>query len=74
MSIIKMISYYDQKGQGYDLYLPLIGTGMSRANLSYQESYDLIISILLDNKNRISGNINIVIQPDVMKTLNVREE
>lgn len=44
-AINNLIDYYDQKGQGYNLYLPLIGTGMSRANLSYQESYNLIINI-----------------------------
>ncbi len=64
-AIQNLIVYYDQKGQGYDLYLPLIGTGMSRANLNYQESYNLIVSIFLENKDRISGKINIVIQPEV---------
>lgn len=73
-AIEKLIIHYDQKGQGYDLFLPLIGTGMSRANLNFQESYDLIVSTLLENKNRISGKINIVIQPEVMKTIKIGKE
>ena len=73
-AIEKLTVYYDQKGQGYDLYLPLIGTGMSRANLNYQESYDLIVETLLENRNRISGKINIVIQSEVMKTIKIGKE
>lgn len=68
-AINNLIAYYDQKGQGYNLYLPLIGTGMSRANLNYQESYNLIASIFLENKKRISGKISIVIQPEVIKNI-----
>lgn len=73
-AIEKLTVYYDQKGQGYDLFLPLIGTGMSRANLNYQESYDLIVETLLKNRIRISGKINIVIQPEVMKTIKIGKE
>ena len=73
-AVEKMVCYYNRKGQGYDLYLPLIGTGMSRANLSYQESYDLIVATLLENKDKISGRISIVIQPEVMKMINVGKE
>lgn len=68
-AIEKMIQYYDRKGQGYALYLPLVGTGMSRACLNYQESFDLIVSTLLKNRNRLSGKINIVIQPDTIKNI-----
>ncbi len=73
-AIKMMVGYYDKKGQGYDLYMPLIGTGMSRAYLSYQESYDLIVNTLLEKRNQISGKINIVIQPDVIQTLNIGKE
>lgn len=73
-AIEELVCYYDKKGQGYDLYLPLIGTGMSRADLSYQESYDLIVDTLMKNKNRISGKINIVIQPGIIGTINIGKE
>lgn len=38
----KLLAFYDEHGQGYDMYLPLAGTGMSRAGLSHGESFDLI--------------------------------
>ena len=74
IAIEKMINYYDNKGQGYELYLPLLGTGMSRANMNNQESFDLIISTLLNNKCRISGGINIVIQKETIDTIRVEKE
>ncbi len=69
-----LMSYYDTKGQGYDIYIPLMGTGRSRANLSNQESLDLITSTLLKNKNLLHGKVNIVILPEVMEKIIVRKE
>ena len=73
-AIRKMIEHYDIKGQGYDLYMPLMGTGLSRAGLDYQESLNLIIKTLLENKKKIHGGINIVILPDIIEKLNVNKE
>lgn len=73
-AVEKMVEYYDQKGQGYDIYIPLIGTGMSRAGFGHQESLDFIIQTLLDQREKIHGEVNIVIQPNVMKGLTIWEE
>lgn len=73
-AILCMLDYYDKKGQGYDLYMPLIGTGMSRAGLSYQQAFDLIIDTLLLNKHLIQGKINITVQPKIMNNIKVRKD
>ena len=70
-AITKLLEYYDDKGQGYDLYLPLMGTGLSRAYLSNQESYDIIKSTLLKNKDRLQGKINIIILPCVIEEITI---
>lgn len=67
----KMLEFYDCKGQGYDLYLPLVGTGRSRAGLSYRESYDLIKKVLLENEGQIQGHITIVAQTEVLRKLSI---
>ena len=59
-SINRLLEYYDDVGQGYVLYLPLLGTGKSRANLSPKHSYELIKNTVLNNKN-FNGTINIVV-------------
>lgn len=73
-AIERLIEYYDQKGQGYDLYIPLIGTGMSRAGLDYQDSLDLLMLTLLNNSEKIHGEINIIVQPNVIKMLTIQKE
>lgn len=66
-----MLEFYDCKGQGYELYLPLVGTGRSRAGLSYQESYNLIKKVLLENEGQIQGHITIVVQTEVLRKLRI---
>ena len=64
-----LIDYYDSKGQGYEIYIPLMGTGLSRAFLSNQESYDLIKNALLSSKEKLQGKIHIVIKPELIDEL-----
>lgn len=59
--------FYDKYGDGYDLYIPLMGTGKSRAAVSLQESYDILVDCFKRNKARIQGNIHIVIHKDFEK-------
>ena len=70
-AINNFTKYYDEKGQGYDAFIPLIGTGMSRAYLSNQESYDIIKYTLLNNKDKLQGKINIVILPSVIDEIEI---
>lgn len=67
----KLLEFYDCKGQGYDLYLPLIGTGRSRAGLSHQESFDLIKEVLLNNEGLIQGHIIIDVESSVLEKLDI---
>ena len=64
VSIHTLVDVYDKYGQGYDMYMPLMGTGRSRTGLSLKEAYDLIVSELENNKNKIHGCIHLVIRPE----------
>ena len=59
-----LIEVYDRQGQGYDMYLPLIGTGRSRSGLSMREAYELITGKIIENKNRIHGRVHLVLRPE----------
>ena len=59
--IEKLVEFYDINGQGTPLYVPLIGTKRSRANLTLQKSFDIIKSIMLLNHDEINGKIEIVV-------------
>lgn len=56
-----LLDYYDKNGQGYPLYIPLFGTGMSRSKMSHEQSFKLIKSTILTNEKLINGSIIIVV-------------
>ena len=62
-AVRSILTIYDKCGQGYNLYLPLIGTGRSRAGLSTKEAYDLLTKSLVENGDMIHGCIHLVIRP-----------
>ena len=66
--------FYDKYGDGQNLYIPLMGTGKSRAAISLQESYDILIDCYKRNKARIQGNIHIVIQKDFENHVKTEKE
>jgi hypothetical protein len=69
-----LVRFYDHNGQSLDLYLPLIGTGMSRAGLSNQESFEMICQAFDPAKNAFTGKVTIVIKPSIFPELNLKEE
>ena len=73
-ALVSMIDYYDTYGQGADLYLPFIGTGRSRALLSYQESFDLIKSTLIHHQEKIQGKIVIMALPEAISEIQLYKE
>lgn len=56
-----LLTFYNSNGQGYDIYLTLLGTGMSRAGLSHEESFKTIKSVLMLYAKEIQGVVNIVV-------------
>ena len=83
IAIENLLEFYDKKGQGYSLYLPLIGTGFSRVRsstekiskmskmspsivcLSPKESFECILSTIMEKTDKILGEINIVIWKEI---------
>lgn len=67
-----LLKFYDNNGQGQDMYLPLIGTGMTRAGFSNQESFDEICEAFNPENSTYVGKVTIVVLPDVYKNLKLR--
>ena len=57
----KLLSFYSSNGQGFEMYLTLMGTGRSRAGLTHEESLQTIKSVLSLYKQEIQGTINVVV-------------
>lgn len=59
--ITRMIDFYDKNGQGLPIYIPLMGSGISRANVTPEESLQIITDLLKLNRQKIHGEANIVV-------------
>ena len=56
-----LIDYYDKNGQADPMFIPLMGTGKSRANMTHIQSFNVIKSCILTSEKSITGEINIVV-------------
>lgn len=68
-AIDSLLTHYDQKGQGADMYLPLIGTGLSRSGLGLQESFEMIEDAVTKKASFIGGKIKVVLLADAAEEL-----
>lgn len=71
-----LLEKYNAVGQGYDLYLPILGTGRSRTGLSIGEAFALLKKSFMAHENLIQGQIIVVVRPEDCEEIDVlkREE
>lgn len=60
-AIESLIDYYDKNGQADPMFIPLMGTGKSRANMTHIQFFNVIKSCILTSEKSITGEINIVV-------------
>lgn len=60
-TVEKLIEFYDVNGQGYDLYVPLLGTGRSRTGISMEEALQIMVSYFKIYKARVKGKVKIIV-------------
>ena len=59
--IKSLLNFYDQHGQGHRLVIPLMGTNLSRAGLSHNDSLRVITSLFQLYGDKIHGEVDVVI-------------
>ena len=62
--LYSLVDKYNSCGQGYDLYLPVMGSGLSRLNISHKEALKHILAVLQLCDKKITGRIVVVIYPE----------
>lgn len=60
-SLVSLLAFINTQSQGDECYIPLIGTGLSRASLSHKESLHTILSTIDLYREKLVGIINVVI-------------
>lgn len=69
--INSMIDFYDKNGQGVPIYIPLMGSGISRANVTPEESLQLITDLLKLNRHKIHGEANVVVYSKIKNQVSI---
>ena len=72
LALTSLADFYDRNGQGVDIYLPLIGTGLSRAGLTYGESLNAITRAFTRPGNFLAGKVTVVITQEAAVELGLR--
>lgn len=72
-AIRALISFYDCNGQGHDVYVPLMGTGLSRAGMSSNEAYEMLKTEFCSDNVFIAGKVTITVLTDVAADIGLME-
>ena len=65
ITVIKSIVHYcDTYGQQAPVYLPVIGTGLSRTQLPKEQAFRIILNALKSCEDEVNEKYTIVIYPD----------
>lgn len=59
--ILKLFEYYDSHGQGMDLYLYPMGTGMARTGLSRKEALEAVTTLAKISKEHLKAKTTIIV-------------
>ena len=70
-SISKLLSYYDSNGQGADLYCSVMGDKIVKPHRETEEIIDFMISVFKFNKDKIRGNINLVVYEKFKSSISI---
>ena len=73
-ALVSLVDFYDKHGQGYPLYIPLVGTGLSRAHMSVRESFETIRDAFTANRERVHGCVSIVVLPGTWDELGLDDD
>lgn len=60
-TILKLIEFIGNYSQGYDVYIPVMGSGNSRTGIDDQTALELLSSNLKLNRNNLRGKISVVV-------------
>ena len=61
LAVKKMIDFIDKHGQGLPIYIPLMGSNLSRAKLTRKESLQAMVAMMKLYADRVPGEVNIVV-------------
>lgn len=71
IAIIELMNYFDKRGQGEDMAMPIMGAGFSRMNRSEKELLECMIALVKAQQSKMRGNVDIVIHEELKSELSI---
>lgn len=69
--ITDLINFYNKNGQGLPIYIPLMGSGLSRANITPGESLQIITDLLKLNRDQVHGEANVIVYSKIKNQVSI---
>lgn len=69
--ITSLIEFYDKNGQGLPIYIPLMGSGISRTDVTPEESLHIISDLLKLNRSKVHGEANVVVYSKIRNQVSI---
>lgn len=60
-TVTTLVDYYNKHGQGYKMFVPLMGVGMSRTGISEKDSLKILSSLFDIHNDKLQGEVTIVV-------------
>lgn len=71
ITILKLIEFIDKNSQNADIYIPLMGSGISRTGIDDATALEVLKSNLKIYKEKLHGNVNIVVYKGSRDTISL---
>ena len=71
MAISKLMSYFDQRGQGNDMEMPIMGSGFSHLDRSEEGLLAFMVQMIKMRQNAMKVNIKIIVHESLKLVLSI---
>ncbi len=71
LALSRLMYFFDKKGQGYDMAMPIMGAGLARLNKGEKELLDLIITLIKIHQNEMRGSIKVIVHKELKSKLSI---
>ena len=73
IALIRLLEFCNKRSQGKDVVMPLMGTHLSRTNLTERQALECMVHFLRIHKDLLHGNIYIVISEKLKEVISIAD-
>ena len=71
LALVRLLHFLDERAQGYPIVIPLIGTHLSRANISPHDSLEYLLTLLRVNKGLLHSDVHVIVSDKLKEKVTI---